>query len=117
MLTGRQPQEEVHDTYTRLDLFVCRGGGSADRTRRSSSHWKPAGTPGLASIGGRRADHRRPNRAAVQGGEPGVAEQAIRLAMDPELRQGLVAGARRFVESERTRDRIVPGYLPVYRGM
>jgi len=45
-----------------------------------------------------------------------LVEQASRLAGQPDLRRHVTDNARRFVERERTWDRIVARYLPVYRG-
>jgi len=46
-----------------------------------------------------------------------LVEQASRLARDPALRAQLSAAGRRWVETERTWERIVARYLPVYRGV
>jgi len=61
----------------------------------------------------------------VQDGETGLlfkaespsslVEQAIRLGEDAELRRRLANNARCWVESQRTWDRIVAGYIPVYQ--
>ena len=45
-----------------------------------------------------------------------LVEQAARLAAQPDLRRHVADNARRFIEQERTWDRIVGRYLPVYRG-
>jgi glycosyltransferase involved in cell wall biosynthesis len=45
-----------------------------------------------------------------------LVEQAVRLAGQPELRRHVADNARRFIERERTWDRIVARYLPAYRG-
>jgi glycosyltransferase involved in cell wall biosynthesis len=123
ILPGRLPQEEVHDIYTLLDVFVL--PRRRIRLTELVTPLKPleamaAGTPVLASDIGGHAELITDGRTGLlfkAESRESLGEQAIRLAMDPELRQRLVAGARRFVESERTWDRIVPGYLPAYRGM
>ena len=45
-----------------------------------------------------------------------LVEQAARLAGQPDLRRHVADNARRFIEQERTWDRIVGRYLPIYRG-
>jgi glycosyltransferase involved in cell wall biosynthesis len=44
-----------------------------------------------------------------------LVEQAVRLASDGGLRQHVAAQARRFVETERTWDRVVANYGSAYR--
>jgi glycosyltransferase involved in cell wall biosynthesis len=41
-------------------------------------------------------------------------EHAVRLGQDPGLRQRLGQEARRWIERERTWDRLAPGYLRLY---
>jgi glycosyltransferase involved in cell wall biosynthesis len=45
-----------------------------------------------------------------------LVEQAVRLAGQPDLRRHVADNAHRFIERERTWDRIVARYLPAYRG-
>ncbi|HET8575942.1 MAG TPA: TIGR04063 family PEP-CTERM/XrtA system glycosyltransferase [Methylomirabilota bacterium] len=122
ILTGRLSQEQVRDLYTFLDVLVL----PRRRIRLTDlvTPLKPleamaAGAAVLASdIGG--------HAELIQDGETGLlfkaesrdslVEQAVRLGEDAELRRRLADNARRWVESERTWDRIIPGYLPVYRG-
>ena len=121
VMTGRLAQQEVRDIYTLLDVLVL--PRRRIRLTEMVTPLKPleamaAGTPVLASdIGG--------HVELISDGQTGLlfktesrdslAEQAIRLAGDPELRQHLAEGGRRFVEAERTWDGIVPSYLPIYR--
>jgi PEP-CTERM/exosortase A-associated glycosyltransferase len=122
VLPGRVPQERVRDLFTLLDVFVL--PRRRIRLTELVTPLKPLeamamGVPVLASdIGG--------HAELVSDGETGLlfkaesadslVEQAVRLGGDPRLRAGLVAGGRRWVEAERTWDRIVAGYLPIYRG-
>lgn len=122
VLTGRIPQDQVRDLYTLLDVLVL--PRRRIRLTEMVTPLKPleamaAGTAVLASdIGG--------HSELIDDGETGVlfkaesrdslVEQASRLAGQPDLRRRVVDNARRFVERERTWDRIVAGYLPVYRG-
>jgi PEP-CTERM/exosortase A-associated glycosyltransferase len=123
ILAGRIPQEEVRDLYTLLDVLVL----PRRRLRLTElvTPLKPleamaTGTPVLASDVGGHAE-------LIEDGETGLlfkaesrdslVEQGYRLAEDLDLRRRLAANARRFVESERTWDRVVAGYLPVYRGV
>jgi glycosyltransferase involved in cell wall biosynthesis len=122
IMTGRLPQQAVRDVYTLLDVFVL--PRRRIRLTEMVTPLKPleamaAGTAVLASdIGG--------HSELIDDGHTGLlfetespdslAKQAIRLGTDPKLRRHLVEGGRRFVERERTWDRIVAGYLPVYEG-
>ncbi len=123
ILTGRLPQEQVRDLYTILDVLVL----PRRRMRLTDlvTPLKPleamaTGTAVLASDVGGHAE-------LIQDGETGLlfkaesrdslVEQAVRLGEDAELRRRLTANARRWVEAERTWDRIVVGYLPVYEGV
>jgi PEP-CTERM/exosortase A-associated glycosyltransferase len=121
ILTGRVPQEDVRDLYTVVDVLVL----PRRRMRLTDlvTPLKPleamaAGTPVLASdIGG--------HAELISDGETGLlfkaesqeslVEQAIRLVGDPRLRRQLAETARRFVLSERTWDRVVARYGPVYQ--
>ena len=112
----------MRDLFTLLDVFVL--PRRRIRLTELVTPLKPLeamamGVPVLASdIGG--------HAELVSDGETGLlfkaesadslVEQAVRLGGDPRLRAGLVAGGRRWVEAERTWDRIVAGYLPIYRG-
>jgi PEP-CTERM/exosortase A-associated glycosyltransferase len=122
IMTGRLPQQAVRDVYTLLDVFVL--PRRRIRLTEMVTPLKPleamaAGTAVLASdIGG--------HTELIDDGHTGLlfetespeslAKQAIRLGTEPELRRHLVEGGRRFVARERTWDRIVAGYLPVYEG-
>jgi PEP-CTERM/exosortase A-associated glycosyltransferase len=117
---GRVPQERVRDFYTLLDVFVL--PRRRIRLTELVTPLKPLeamamAIPVLASdIGG--------HAELVNDGETGLlfkaesreslVEQAARLAGDPELRAQLGAGGRRWVETERTWDRIVVRYLSIY---
>ena len=121
ILVGRIPQEQVRELYTLLDVLVL----PRRRIRLTDlvTPLKPleamaTGTAVLASdIGG--------HVELVQDGETGLlfkaespsslVEQAIRLGEDAELRRRLANNARCWVESQRTWDRIVAGYMPVYQ--
>jgi PEP-CTERM/exosortase A-associated glycosyltransferase len=121
ILVGRIPQEQVRELYTLLDVLVL----PRRRIRLTDlvTPLKPleamaTGTAVLASDVGGHAE-------LVQDGKTGLlfkaespsalVEQAIRLGEDAELRRRLTTNARRWVESQRTWDRIVAGYLPVYQ--
>lgn len=120
---GRIPQEQVRDLYILLEVLVL----PRQRMRLTElvTPLKPleamaAGTPGtpvLASdIGG--------HAEMIADGETGLLfkaesrdsliEQATRVAADAGLRRHLSENARHFVERERTWDRVVARYLPVY---
>lgn len=121
ILTGRIPQEEVRDLYTLVDVLIL----PRRRVRLTElvTPLKPleamaVGTPILASdIGG--------HRELLVDGETGLLfktdsrdsliEQAVRLAGDAALRAHLSGRARKFVEAERTWDRVVAGYGAAYR--
>jgi glycogen(starch) synthase len=45
-----------------------------------------------------------------------LIEQASRLGGDSRLRAQMGAGGHQWVEAERTWERIVAGYLPIYAG-
>jgi PEP-CTERM/exosortase A-associated glycosyltransferase len=120
LVPGRVPQELVRDFYTLVDIFVL--PRRRMRLTELVTPLKPLeamalGIPVLASdIGG--------HAELVSDGETGLlfkaesteslVEQASRLGRDPELRAQLAAGGRRWVETERTWERIVARYLPVY---
>lgn len=122
VLIGRIPQDEVRDLYTLMDVLVL--PRRRIRLTEMVTPLKPleamaAGLPVLASdIGG--------HTELIEDGQTGVlfktesaealVEQAARLAGQPELRRHVADNARRFVARERTWDRIVARYLPVYRG-
>ncbi len=122
VLTGRIPQDEVRDLYTIVDVLVL--PRRRIRLTEMVTPLKPleamaAGTAVLASdIGG--------HSELIDDGETGVlfkaesrdslVEQASRLVDQPDLRRHVADNARRFIERERTWDRIVARYLPVYRG-
>jgi PEP-CTERM/exosortase A-associated glycosyltransferase len=122
LVPGRVPQEQVRDFYTLVDVFVL--PRRRIRLTELVTPLKPLeamamGIPVLASdIGG--------HAEIVSDGETGLlfkaespeslVEQAGRLGRDPELRGQLGAGGRRWVESERTWERIVARYLPIYGG-
>jgi len=122
LMPGRVPQERVRDFYTLVDVFVL--PRRRIRLTELVTPLKPLeamgmGIPVLASdIGG--------HAELVSDGETGLlfkaesqeslVEQASRLGRDPELRAQLGAGGRRWVESERTWERIVARYLPIYGG-
>ena len=120
MLLGRIPQEQVRDLYTLLDVLVL----PRQRIRLTElvTPLKPleamaAGIPVLASdIGG--------HAEMIADGETGLLfkaesrdsliEQATRVAADAGLRRHLSESGRHFVERERTWDRVVARYFPVY---
>jgi PEP-CTERM/exosortase A-associated glycosyltransferase len=122
VLTGRIPQDEVRDLYTLMDVLVL--PRRRIRLTEMVTPLKPleamaAGTAVLASdIGG--------HTELIDDGQTGVlfktesrdslVEQAVRLAGQPDLRRHVADNARRFIERERTWDRIVARYLPAYRG-
>lgn len=122
LMPGRVPQERVRDFYTLVDVFVL--PRRRIRLTEMVTPLKPLeamamGIPVLASdIGG--------HAELVSDGETGLlfkaespeslVEQAGRLGRDPALRAQLGAGGRRWVETERTWERIVARYLPIYGG-
>jgi glycosyltransferase involved in cell wall biosynthesis len=122
VLMGRIPQEQVRDLYTLLDVLVL--PRRRIRLTEMVTPLKPleamaVGTPVLASdIGG--------HTELIADGQTGLlfkaesrdslVEQAIRLAGDAELRRHVAGNARRWVQAERTWDRVVTGYLPIYGG-
>jgi PEP-CTERM/exosortase A-associated glycosyltransferase len=122
LMPGRVSQERVRDFYTLVDVFVL--PRRRIRLTEVVTPLKPLeamamGIPVLASdIGG--------HAELVSDGETGLlfkaespeslVEQASRLGRDPGLRAQLGAGGRRWVEGERTWERIVTRYLPVYGG-
>jgi PEP-CTERM/exosortase A-associated glycosyltransferase len=122
VLTGRIKQDEVRDLYTLMDVLIL--PRRRIRLTEMVTPLKPleamaAGTAVLASdIGG--------HSELIEDGQTGVlfkaespealVEQAARLAGQPDLRRHVADNARRFIERERTWDRIVTRYLPVYRG-
>jgi len=123
ILTGRLPQEQVRDLYTILDVLIL----PRRRIRLTDlvTPLKPleamaTDTAVLASDVGGHAE-------LIQDGETGLlfkaesrdslVEQAVRLGEDAELRRRLTDNGRRWVAAERTWDRIVAGYLPVYQGV
>ncbi|HEX5530523.1 MAG TPA: glycosyltransferase family 4 protein, partial [Methylomirabilota bacterium] len=121
ILTGRISQEEVRDLYTLVDVLIL----PRRRLRLTElvTPLKPleamaVGTPILASdLGG--------HTELVADGDTGVlfktesrdslVEQAVRLASDSALREHVASQARRFVEAERTWDRVVAAYGTAYR--
>jgi PEP-CTERM/exosortase A-associated glycosyltransferase len=123
LLPGRVPQEQVRDFYTLVDVIVL--PRRRIRLTELVTPLKPLeamamGIPVLASdIGG--------HEELVSDGATGLlfkaesreslVEQASRLARDPDLRAQLSAAGRRWVETERTWERIVARYLPIYRGI
>jgi PEP-CTERM/exosortase A-associated glycosyltransferase len=122
IMPGRVPQERVRDFYSLMDVFVL--PRRRMRLTELVTPLKPLeamamGIPVLASdIGG--------HAELVSDGETGLlfkaespdslVEQASRLGRDPKLRAQLGAGGRRWVESERTWERIAARYLPIYGG-
>jgi len=122
IMPGRVPQERARDFYSLLDVLVL--PRRRIRLTELVTPLKPLegmamGIPVLASdIGG--------HAEMVSDGETGLlfkaespdslVDQAGRLAREPNLRAQLKASARRWVETERTWERIVPRYLPIYGG-
>jgi PEP-CTERM/exosortase A-associated glycosyltransferase len=122
IMPGRVPQERVRDFYSLLDVFVL--PRRRIRLTELVTPLKPLeamamGIPVLASdIGG--------HAELVSDGETGLlfkaespeslVEQAGRLARDRDLRAQLSSAGRRWVETERSWERIVARYLPVYEG-
>ena len=122
LMPGRVSQERVRDFYTLVDVFVL--PRRRIRLTELVTPLKPLeamsmGIPVLASdIGG--------HAELVSDGETGslfkaespesLVEQATRLGRDRELRAQLGAAGRRWVETERTWERIVSRYLPIYSG-
>ena len=122
IMPGRVPQERARDFYSLLDVLVL--PRRRIRLTELVTPLKPLegmamGIPVLASdIGG--------HAEMVSDGETGLlfkaespdslVDQAGRLAREPNLRTQLRTSARRWVETERTWERIVARYLPVYGG-
>jgi PEP-CTERM/exosortase A-associated glycosyltransferase len=122
VMIGRVPQERVRDFYALLDVLVL--PRRRIRLTELVTPLKPLeamamGIPVLASdIGG--------HAELVSDGETGLlfkaesreslVEQAGRLAGDPNLRAQLSAAGRRWVEAERSWERIVARYGSIYRG-
>ena len=122
IMPGRVPQERVRDFYSLLDVLVL--PRRRIRLTELVTPLKPleamaAGVPVLASdIGG--------HSELVSDGETGLlfkaesaeslVDQAGRLAREAGLRAQLRSAGRRWVETERTWDQIVPRYLPIYEG-
>ncbi|PYM45641.1 MAG: hypothetical protein DME16_16945 [Candidatus Rokuibacteriota bacterium] len=123
LVPGRVPQEDVRDFYTVVDVFVL--PRRRIRLTELVTPLKPLeamamGLPVLASdIGG--------HAEIVNNGQTGLlfktesskslVEQARRLGEDRDLRAQLGAGGRQWVEAERTWERIVARYLPIYGGV
>lgn len=123
ILAGRIPHDQVRDIYTLLDVLVL--PRRRIRLTELVTPLKPLeamamGKPVLASdIGG--------HAELIRDGETGVLfrtddresliAEAVRLGEHPLLRQRLGGEGRRFVEAERTWDRVVAGYLDVYRSV
>ena len=118
--SGRVPQERVRDFYTLVDVFVL--PRRRIRLTELVTPLKPLeamamGIPVLASDIGGHAELVSDNETGLlfKAESPeSLVEQASRLGRDPELRAQLGAGARRWIESERTWERIVTRYLPIY---
>jgi len=122
IMPGRVPQERVRDFYSLLDVLVL--PRRRIRLTELVTPLKPleamaAGVPVLASdIGG--------HAELVNDGETGLlfkaesaeslVDQAGRMAREAGLRAQLKNAGRRWVETERTWDQIVPRYLPIYEG-
>lgn len=122
IMPGRVPQESVRDFYSLLDVLVL--PRRRIRLTELVTPLKPLeamamGIPVLASdIGG--------HAELVSDGETGLlfkaesleslVDQAGRLAREPDLRAQLSQAGRRWIETERTWERIVARYLPVYEG-
>ena len=122
IMPGRVPQDQVRDFYSLLDVLVL--PRRRIRLTELVTPLKPLeamamGVPVLASdIGG--------HAELVNDGETGLlfkaesteslVDQASRLARESGLRAQLRSAGRRWVESERTWDQIVPRYLPIYEG-
>jgi glycogen(starch) synthase len=122
IMPGRVPQERVRDFYSLLDVLVL--PRRRIRLTELVTPLKPLesmamGIPVLASdIGG--------HAELISDGETGLlfktesadslVDQAARLAREADLRAQLSAAGRRWVESERTWERIVARYLPIYQG-
>jgi PEP-CTERM/exosortase A-associated glycosyltransferase len=123
IMPGRVPQERVRDFYSLLDVLVL--PRRRIRLTELVTPLKPleamaVGVPVLASdIGG--------HAELVNDGETGLlfkaesaeslVDQAGRLAGESALRAQLQRAGRRWVETERTWDQIVPRYLPIYEGV
>ncbi|PYM54332.1 MAG: glycosyltransferase, exosortase A system-associated [Candidatus Rokuibacteriota bacterium] len=123
LVPGRVPQEDVRDFYTVVDVFVL--PRRRIRLTELVTPLKPLeamamGLPVLASdIGG--------HAEIVNNGQTGLlfktesskslVEQARRLGEDRDLRAQLGAGGRQWVEAERTWERIVARYPPIYGGV
>jgi glycosyltransferase involved in cell wall biosynthesis len=121
-MPGRIPQEQVRDFYSLLDVRVL--PRRRIRLTELVTPLKPLeamamGIPVLASdIGG--------HAELINDGETGLLfkaessesliDQASRLALETGLRARLSSAGRRWVESERTWERIVARYLPIYEG-
>ena len=122
VMPGRVPQEQVRDFYTLVDVFVL--PRRRIRLTELVTPLKPLEAmamiiPVLASdIGG--------HAELVGDGDTGLlfkaespeslVEQASRLGRDPQLRAQLGAAGRQWIETDRTWERIVARYLPIYRG-
>lgn len=122
VLPGRVPQAEVRDFYTLIDVFVL--PRRRMRLTELVTPLKPLeamamGIPVLASdIGGHAelvADGHTGLLFKAESAES-LVEQAGRLARDPSLRAHVGAAGRRWVETERSWERLVAGYLSVYGG-
>jgi PEP-CTERM/exosortase A-associated glycosyltransferase len=123
IMPGRVTQERVRDFYSLVDVLVL--PRRRIRLTELVTPLKPLeamamGIPVLASdIGG--------HAELINDGETGLlfkaesqeslVDQAGRLAREPELRVQLSYAGRRWIEAERTWERIVARYLPVYEGM
>jgi glycosyltransferase involved in cell wall biosynthesis len=123
ILTGRIPQAEVRDIYTLLDVLVL--PRRRIRLTELVTPLKPLEAmamrkPVLASDIGGHAELIRDGETGLlfraEDREALVAE-AVRLGEEPALRRRLGETGRRFVESERTWDRVVARYLDVYESV
>jgi PEP-CTERM/exosortase A-associated glycosyltransferase len=123
VMPGRVSQEQVRDFYTLVDVFVL--PRRRIRLTELVTPIKPleAMSMGIAVLASDIGGHAE----LVSDGETGLlfkaespeslVEQATRLGRDPELRSQLGTAGRRWVETERTWERIAARYLPVYEGL
>jgi len=120
ILAGRIPHDQVRGIYTLLDVLVL--PRRRIRLTELVTPLKPLEAmamrkPVLASdIGGHTELIRNDETGLLFRAEDreSLIDGAVRLGERPTLRQRLGDSGRRFVEAERTWDRVVTGYLDVY---
>lgn len=121
LFTGRVPHREVGDYYSLVDVFVC--PRLRMRLTELVTPLKPLESMAMqkavlaSDVGGQ--------RELIENGHTGLlfaadsaedlVKQSVRLVRDTALRRRLGEAGRRFVSSERSWDKLVQRYLPIYQ--